>query len=204
MPELDDLPIGGSRQFHLAALSIDIRGFTDIALKLNNAELQKLARLQALYLSEMSAVIRDYNGVTEKYTGDGVMGLFGTESDTTAASDVKNAISCAMTVKVVLQNSLNPFLQEKALPEIRCGMGADYGPVLMERVGLRGENQFSLVGPTISLAAKLQGAAEVGQILIGSDVYNRMSDQWKSYCSPAPKNWTYTYPAFDYRGMWTD
>src|SRR5437660_6140695 len=93
MPVLDDLPIGGSRQFHLAVLSIDIRGFTSIALQLNNANLQKLARLQALYLAEMSAIIHDYNGATEKYTGDGVMGLFGTESNTTAPTDVSNDTS---------------------------------------------------------------------------------------------------------------
>src|SRR5205807_8666723 len=131
--------------------------------------LQKLARLQALYLAEMSAIIHDYNGATEKYTGDGVMGLFGTESNTTAPTDVSNAASAALTVKLVVKESLNPFFGEKDLPMIGCGIGIDYGPVIMERVGLRGESQFSLVGPTVSLAAKLQAAAGQNQILVGSD-----------------------------------
>ena len=68
MPDLDDLPIGGSRQFRLAVLSVDIRHFTDISWGLKENYLA-LAQLQALYLSEMSAVIKGRGGVTEKYTG---------------------------------------------------------------------------------------------------------------------------------------
>src|SRR5208283_5145633 len=71
MPDIDDLPIGGSRSFHLAVLSIDIRGFTSIALDLQDARISNLAQLQALYLSEMSEIVRAAGGATEKYTGDG-------------------------------------------------------------------------------------------------------------------------------------
>ena len=206
MPEVEDLPIGGSRSFHLAVLSIDIRGFTNISLKLNNPRIAELARLQALYLTEMSSIIRNRGGVTEKYTGDGVMGLFGTESETSATEDVRHALSAALDAKLLVPHCLNPYLKEKGLPEIECGMGIDYGPVLMEKVGLLGENQFSLTGPTVSLAAKLQSAAAPGQILIGSDVERRLPSDWKHLVQPPPKSWTDKglYPGFLFAGVWTE
>jgi len=204
MPELDDLAIGESRAFRLAVVSVDVRGFTDIAMQLNNQNIAKLAKLQALYLSEMSAVIRDYSGVTEKYTGDGVMGLFGTESETTASADVKNAMHAALTAKFVLGKVLNPYFQSLELPTIGCGIGIDYGPVLIERVGLRGGNQFSLSGPTASLAAKIQDHAPPGSIFVGNDVYKRAPEDLKALCVPVKPEWKHTYPVYHLFADWKE
>lgn len=204
MPDIDDLPIGGSRSFHLAVLSIDIRGFTSIALKLQNAEISKLAQLQALYLSEMSAIIRAANGATEKYTGDGVLGLFGTESETTAASDVKHACEAALTVNLIVRKSLNPYFRDLGLPEIGCGQGIDYGPVLMERVGAKGDNQFSLAGVTVSVAAKLQGVAKAGQVLVGEWVANRLPAEWKKRLQAVDPPRQFSYKVYDLNSVWSE
>jgi len=204
MPDIDDLPIGGSRSFHLAILSVDIRGFTGISLKLQDAKITKLAQLQALYLSEMSAIIREFGGATEKYTGDGVLGLFGTESGTTAAADVMHACEAALTVDLILKRSLNPYFVELGLPEIGCGQGIDYGPVLMERVGAKGDNQFSLSGATVSVAAKLQGIAKAGQIIVGGAVAERLPEEWRKRLKPvdAPKG--IQYKTYDLNSMWVE
>lgn len=203
MPDIDDLPIGGSRQFRLAVLSIDIRDFTQVSWTLNKRD-NDLARLQALYLSEMSAVIKGRGGVTEKYTGDGVIGLFGTEADTTGATDIKNALNTALDVKVVLKRVLNPYFREQGLPEIACGQGIDYGSIRIEKVGLRGDNQFSLSGLTITFAAKLQGAAAAGQILIGEDIKKRLPPDWLKFIRPAPDSWRYEYPGYVLAAQWPD
>jgi adenylate cyclase len=202
LPDLDDLQIGESRQFRLAVLSVDIRKFTDISWGLNEKPLV-LARLQALYLSEMSAIIRDRGGVTEKYTGDGVIGLFGTEADTEGTADVLNSLKAALDVNVVISGALNPFYRSQGIPEIRCGQGIDYGQVLMERVGFRGENQFSLSGLTVSFAAKLQGAAAPGQILVGEDVKKRISGKWTNFVKKPPDSWKYKYPAYLFAAEWS-
>jgi len=160
--------------------------------------------MQALYLSEMSAVIRDMGGVTEKYTGDGVLGLFGTESDTTGNTDASRAVQAALWINLVLKRSLNPVLRELGLPEIGCGQGVDYGPVYIEKVGLRGENQFSLAGPTVSLAAKMQGVSPAGGITIGRDVYNRLPSDWQKYATRPPQAWSYPYEAFGFTAAWSE
>jgi len=204
MPELEDLAIGESRAFHLAVLSIDIRGFTDLSMHLNNPRINELARMQALYLSEMSAIIRDHAGVTEKYTGDGVVGLFGTESETTAELHVKNSLHAALTAKYVIKNALNPYLESKNLPTIQCGIGIDYGPVLVERVGLKGGNQFSLAGPTVSLASKMQDHAPPGCIFIGSDVYTRAPKEFQALCTVTKLEWKFTYPVYYLDAAWQE
>ena len=200
MPDLDDLQIGGSRVFQLAVLSVDIRGFTKLSLSLGK-EVANLARLQSLYLAEMSAIIRDRNGVTEKYTGDGVLGLFGTEADTTGATDALSAVCAALDIQMILDRSLNPYFKQLGLPEIACGQGIDYGLVLMERVGLRGDNQFSLAGPTVSLAAKLQGVAQGGQIMVGRDVFSRLPEGWRKFCK-GPVQWEFNNPAYHFEAHW--
>ena len=204
MPELEDLPIGGSRSFHLAVLSIDVRDFTLLTLRLDGAKIPLLARIQALYLSEMSAIIRDNSGVTEKYTGDGVMGLFGTESDTTSEADVRNAMNTALTAKYVITKVLNPYLAEKGLEAITCGMGIDHGTVLVERVGLKGDNQFSLAGPTASLAAKMQGCAKDNEIFVGKDAYDRAPGAFKEFCKPIQVDWKYSYPVYWFNASWKE
>ena len=204
IPDLENLPIGGSRVFHLAVLSIDIRGFTNISINYGEGRIEALARLQSLYLSEMSRVIRDYNGVTEKYTGDGVLGLFGTEYDTNASSDVQNAISCALTVKLILKNSLNPYLKSTGLTEINVGMGMDYGTVIIEKVGLRGDNQFSLAGTSVSLASKMQSFAEPGQIIIGDEVKKRLVNERMQFVKAYQINWGYNYKTYLYDARWEE
>ncbi len=204
MPELEDLAIGESRAFHLAVFSMDIRGFTDLSMKLDNPKINELARIQALYLSEMSAIIRDYSGVTEKYTGDGVMGLFGTESDTRAETDVKNALEAALTANLAIKRALNPYLESKNLPRIVCGIGVDHGPVLVERVGLKGGNQFSLAGPTVSLASKIQDHAPEGCVFIGNDAYKRAPKDFQAYCVPTTLDWKFKYPVYHFRCEWQE
>jgi adenylate cyclase len=200
MPELEGVQLGESRVFRLAVLSVDIRGFTKLSFDLG-AELAKLARLQALFLSEMSAIIKYRGGVTEKYTGDGVLGLFGTESETTTSAAVTGAVNAALDVKLLLRRSLNPIFRDLGLPEIDCGQGIDFGPVIVERVGLRGENQFSLAGQTVSLAAKMQGVALAGQVIVGEDIRSRLSEQWKGYCK-GPLEWKYRYPTYHLSVSW--
>ena len=208
MPDLENIELGGSRQFHLAVLSVDIRGFTKIVMDLDDANIQKLARLQALYLSQVSTVVKKNNGVTEKYTGDGVMGLFGTESGTNVNEDVNNAAQCALDLKLLLKNSLNPYLAKNNLPQIEIGMGIDYGPVLMEKVGLRGENQFSLAGRAVSLAAKMQGLARSNNIYVGDNFYKRVTfKNIKQYCIPlnlGSIDWPYNYPIYHMDAYWTE
>jgi class 3 adenylate cyclase len=207
MPDLDNIELGGSRQFHLAVLSVDIRGFTKITMDYGDGQIQQLAKLQALFLSEMSELIKRNNGVTEKYTGDGVMGLFGTEFDTKANDDVNNAASCALDVKLILKNSINPFLVKKSLPQIEVGMGIDYGPVLIEKVGLRGDNQFSLAGRAVSLAAKMQGLAKANEIFVGENVYKRLTyGNFKGSCSPLTLGsaWPYQYQVYSFNTRWSE
>ena len=106
------------------------------------------------------------------------------------------------SVNSYVQRGLNPFFRTAGLPEIRCGEGIDYGPVTIEKVGLRGDNQFSMSGLTMSFAAKLQGAADGGEILVGEDVANRLTPDWKKYVRPPPNDYKYKYPGYRLAAEW--
>ncbi|MCZ7382552.1 MAG: adenylate/guanylate cyclase domain-containing protein [Candidatus Methanoperedens sp.] len=203
MPKLEQLSIGEARKFQLSILSVDIVDFTKLVMSYNHKEMESLRRIQSNYLTEMTYIINDHDGVTEKYTGDGILGMFGTESSDDLKTAVQNSIDCACTIKAVFKNVLNPYLEKENLSTLNYRIGIDCGPVIIERVGMKGNNQLSLSGPSVNLAAKLSKLADSNSILIGRDIYNILLDGEKKYCRTVEKKWDYGYPYYNYTATWS-
>ena len=203
MPKLEQLTIGEGRKFQLSILSVDIVDFTKIVMEYNHKRMESLRRIQSIYLTEMTYIINDNNGITEKYTGDGILGMFGTESSDDLEIAVQNSIDCACSIRAVFKDVLNPYLEKEELSTLNYRIGIDCGPVIIERVGMKGNNQLSLSSPSVNLAAKLSKLADSNSIYIGKDVYDKLSDNEKEYCSKVKKTWEYSYPYYDYNATWS-
>ena len=204
MPKLEQLSIGEEKKFQLSILSVDIVDFTKLVMEYNHKGMENLRRIQSSYLTEMTYIINDYDGVTEKYTGDGILGMFGTESSDDLETAVQNSIDCACTIKAVFKHVLNPYLEKENLSTLNYRIGIDCGPVIIERVGMKGNNQLSLSGPSVNLAAKLSKLAHSNNIFIGNDVYNKLSDYEKKRCYDVDINWEYNYSYNKYNGSWSE
>ena len=146
MPKLEQLSIGEARKFQLSILSVDIVNFTKLAMKYNTKGMESLRRIQSIYLTEMTYIINDSGGVTEKYTGDGILGMFGTERSDDLATAVQNSIDCSCTIRAIFKHVLNPYLKKEGLSTLEFRIGIDCGPVVIERVGMKGNNQLSISG----------------------------------------------------------
>ena len=139
-PDVDNMALGEAKEFELAVMHVDMDNFTGVTASLENKD--KL-RLLNIYLSELTASIRDYDGFVEKYVGDGISALFwvGKGEPETA----KNAIECAMTIQAEIKHIMSGYLQEIGLPTFTCSMGIDYGTIWVARVDVKGMNQLTLV-----------------------------------------------------------
>lgn len=202
--DVDHMELGEARRFRLAVMHVDINKFTRITKKLENED--KL-RLLNIYLSEFSALVRDYGGFVEKYVGDGISALFGVGKDGEGA--VLDAVECAMTMMAETKHAMGDYLCEVGLPRFTCSIGMDYGSIWVARVGVKGANQLTLVGNEVSLAKNLEEIAEDGQILVGGHFYNRLYDKYRGYCKRLPERedfgWTSgkkAYPYYRYEGRW--
>ena len=75
----------------------------------------------------------------------------------------------------VIQKGINPILNQYDYPDLMVKIGVDFGQNIVVRYGADVENSHvDLMGPAMNIAAKIQNMAKPNQILIGSDVYQRL------------------------------
>lgn len=147
---------------------IDIDGSTEMSLSLPD---DKFAALIQTFAQETSIAVRGYGGYVFKYEGDAVISLFPAEYDKPMAC--KNALDCSKAVLEIVRGAINPVLKINGLPEITIRTGLAYGDALVVLYGKNPETaHIDIIGPSISMAAKIASAAKANQILVGELVYN--------------------------------
>ncbi len=150
---------GGRRQT-LTVLFADLRGFTTLS-EAHTPEV--VVDLLNRFFTLMSEVIFRHGGTLDKYIGDGVMALFGAPYST--ERDAVKAVRAA----VEMQRSVVTFNQElaaAALPTIGLGIGVNTGPAIVGFIGSETRLDYTAIGDTVNLAARLEHLAKAGQIII--------------------------------------
>jgi adenylate cyclase len=155
----ESFKLGGVNQT-VTVLFADIRGFTRIS---EHANPERIVQLLNKYFSEMTDIIFSYGGTLDKYIGDGLMALFGAPAVTPL--DAANALESAVEMQRRIL-ALNHELQEEGFPEIGVGMGLHTGEATVGYIGSNRRTEFTAIGDTVNLAARLESNALAGQILI--------------------------------------
>jgi class 3 adenylate cyclase len=154
----------------MVVLYVDLVGSTTMALEMPP---EKIAIIISSFAQEMAAVIRQHHGYVLKFVGDAVIGYFVADSNSLLTSD--NAVSCAKSMNTVIQKGINPILNQYDYPDLMIKVGLDFGQNIVVRYGADEVNSHvDLMGPAMNIAAKIQNMAKANQILIGSDVYERL------------------------------
>ena len=115
---------------------------------------------------QLDAVILAHGGKIDKHMGSSVMALWGAES--VAEDDPEQAIRAALGMKTVLYE-IKKNLPIFASQEMGLRAGINTGQAIVGHMGTTGE--FTAIGDTVNLAARLNQSAQAGQILISSDTY---------------------------------
>ena len=134
----------------------DIRGFTTISEQFKPAE---LLRWLNRYLDAMTDCIMAHGGVVDKYIGDAIMAVFGIpiprNSPAEIRQDALNAIAAGIAMHDRLQ-SLNHTLKAEGLPTVRFGIGIHTGNLVAGSVGGSQRLNYSVVGDTVNVAARIE------------------------------------------------
>lgn len=136
--------------------------------------------------------VRKNGGVTRQFLGDRIMGVFidsADENGNIVDSAADKAINAARSLQTVIDYSLNKYLKTNVNGKvIECGIGIDYGKVLVTQVGMYGlesdenrENEVDCVwvGNTTNYASKYSDIASGGEIFISDNVFKQMSDEYR-------------------------
>ena len=140
----------GTRR-RVAALFSDVRQFTAYC---EQHSPEFVVRQIREYLDEMTAVVDEYNGVLDKYIGDGVMALFGPFLPPKANLSAL-AVKCGLDMLDRL-GTLNERWVTNDMPPYRIGIGIHEGEAIVGNIGAPRRMQYTAIGDTINLASRLQ------------------------------------------------
>lgn len=151
--------LGGVNQ-KITVLFADIRGFTALSEKANP---EKVVGLLNRYFSAMSEIIFEHGGTLDKYIGDGLMALFGAPN--ASEEDALNAVKAAVTMQKRL-SKLNDELHAEGYGRVSVGIGLHTGEATVGYIGSDKRSEYTAIGDTVNLAARLESNAAGGQILM--------------------------------------
>jgi adenylate cyclase len=127
----------------VTVMFVDVRDFTPFA-EANSAE-DTVARLNALFEIVVPAVV-DAGGHVNKFLGDGALAVFGAPND--LADHAQAAVSAAVLI--------HRLVAERFDGELRIGIGINTGLVIAGTIGGAGKLEFTLIGDTVNVAARVE------------------------------------------------
>jgi len=157
----------------VTVLFCDIRGFTRLAERLSPEEVVSL--LNEFYTLMIETTFR-HGGTLDKFLGDAVMAVFG--APVRHPDHAIRAVRTALDMQAATA-SLNERRRRLGDDPIRVGIGVSLGEAVAGTVGTEERMEYTVIGDSVNLAARLEAQAKPGRILISQATYERLHDQVK-------------------------
>ena len=162
-------------------LFTDLRGFSTLA---EITPPEQLLEWLNHYLEAMTEEIQIHHGIVNKFTGDGLLAVFGVPiASTTAAAiaaDAQAAVACALGMATRLQ-TINQERQARHLPRLEMRVGIFTGPVVVGSLGGHHRMEYGIIGDSVNIASRLESVDKSRQpepcrILIGQDTREYLTE----------------------------
>lgn len=141
----------------LCVLFSDVRGFTQMSQEL---EPTSLFNVLSDHLGMQVDVVYRHGGYIDKFAGDGIMAVFDSENR------VAEACACALEIIETTERS-NLHTSEQAL---ELGIGIHAGTALVGNIGSDKHLDYSVIGETVNLAARLCGCADPMSVVVSEKI----------------------------------
>jgi len=145
----------GGAEIEITVLFADIRGSTGIAERTSAADFRRL--VQQFYY-RASKAIHDHDGVVDKFLGDGIMALF--LPVVTGGAHAAFAIEAG---EALLDEVVDP---ELVAGGVGVGVGVHSGGAFVGTVGSGDRLDFTALGDTVNVAARLGSDAGAGELFV--------------------------------------
>ncbi|MCH7479338.1 MAG: response regulator [SAR324 cluster bacterium] len=159
--------LGGTNTF-VTVLFTDIRGYTGISHEMPAGEVMEFLNE---HFTDLSRIVFDYEGTLDKFIGDSVMAVFGWPFSTD--HDELNAVGAARRMQEAVKKR-NEKWAELGRLQIKMGIGINSGNVIAGNLGSPQKMDFTVIGETVNISARLQGIAQGGEIIVGAPTYEKI------------------------------
>lgn len=147
------------RQLPVTVLFSDTCNFTTVSEQLKPAEvLDWLNRGMAIFVP----AICDRGGMVNKFTGDGILSVFGAPLSAGRHEDAKAAVAAARAIQKGLVQ-LNAELRAEGQPEMKLRIGLHSGDVLAGSMGCSERLEYAVIGDTVNCASRLESIDKTRQ-----------------------------------------
>jgi adenylate cyclase len=154
-PALGEGAMLPGQQREVTVLMADLRGFTPLSETMDPAALTDL--LNGWFARAVAAAER-HGGLVDKFIGDAVMVVFGVEDD--SDTHAQRAVSCGQALIGEMEAYNRARLtKDPAAPVLELGVGIHSGPVVAGTVGGPQRMEFTVIGATVNMAARLEAQA---------------------------------------------
>jgi class 3 adenylate cyclase len=161
----DQAALGGAI-VEVTVLFADLRGFTPFS---EHTPPDQVVSVLNDYFGLAVPVILAEGGTVVQFVGDAIMALF--NAPVRQPDHALRAARAALAMQEAIEGIA---AQHPTWPRFRVGLNT--GPALVGNIGSTEMRNFTAIGDTTNLAARLETNAEVGQVLIGSSTYEQIKD----------------------------
>jgi adenylate cyclase len=135
---------------HLTVMFCDLRGFTNMASKLDPKAVQELL---FIVFNQFTNILIDHNATIDKYMGDCVMAFWGAPVEMNNHEEL--AVKAALNLRDALPK-INLELINKGLPTVDISIGIATGEVAVGDMGSEVRRSYTVIGDAVNLASRLQ------------------------------------------------
>lgn len=162
----DMLRLGGERR-RMSVLFTDVAGFTSMSEKM---EPEEIVQLLNEYLSAMSNIILENEGIIDKYEGDLIMAEWG--APVFFEDHAAHACRAALIMKQRL-GEMRVDWRQRGMPPLFARIGINTGFMLVGNMGCLEVFDYTVMGDAVNLASRLEGANKSygSTIMIGPETH---------------------------------
>jgi class 3 adenylate cyclase/tetratricopeptide (TPR) repeat protein len=151
----------------VTVLFVDAVGFTRLSASL---DAESVFNLINDLLARLIACVHRYDGLVDKFTGDGLMAVFG--APVAHENDAELAVRAAVDMQKAAAD-FAPIARAQLGAPVQIRIGINCGPAISGVLGTDQQAAYTVIGETVNLAARLESVARPGTILASVEVLNR-------------------------------
>ncbi|HEU5219157.1 MAG TPA: adenylate/guanylate cyclase domain-containing protein [Gemmatimonadales bacterium] len=159
---------GGERRA-VTVLYSDVRGFTGLAESLAP---ETVAAHLSEYFAAMVELVFQHGGTLDKFSGDGLLAVWG--APLAAPDDADRALAAARAMQLECA-ALNAHWTGAGRPPLAIGIGLHHGEAFTGMIGSPRRLDYTVIGDVVNVAARLCEAARAAEIVVSDALWRRLS-----------------------------
>lgn len=143
----------------------DLVGFTSLSEQLGA---EAVGRVINRYLSTVTAIAHAHGAIVDKFMGDAVMVVFGAPDELSPEEQARRCTALARDIHANAAAAVDEV-------QLRVRTGINTGEVVVGHFGSPERSDFTVIGPAVNVAARLEGRSQPGRILLGEETARLLS-----------------------------